>query len=80
MKAMVDCLNGSYVGYSNFHFILSKCRNLFSSLPNSTVSFVRKLVNQVAHILVGASRFHVSHHVHNNIPHYIFYLIMNETH
>ena len=50
-KLAVDLINSSLIGFSEYHFILNKCRARLSLFSNSSVNFVRRQPDQVAHSL-----------------------------
>lgn len=52
---VVQGLNSLSMDASEYGFILSNCRQLFSNLPNFHVSFVKRQANLVAHSLARAA-------------------------
>lgn len=62
-----------------FGCIISSCRSLFSSFfSNSSVEFVRRQINEVAHALAREVALLISPAVYFDIPEYIETLIINE--
>jgi hypothetical protein len=78
-KIVVDSFFSSKSDSTEFGDIIKNCRSLFTDLyTNSSVEFIRRQANEVAHTLGRAATSLPSLHILVDIPHCIEHILINE--
>ncbi|MCH88219.1 cytochrome P450, partial [Trifolium medium] len=78
-KRVVDSFHSSVKDFSEFCVIMDHCKTLFSNYyGNSSVEFVRRQANEVAHNLVKAATLSASFQILVDIPNCIEHILINE--
>jgi ribonuclease HI len=78
-KVVVDNFHSNKIDDTEVGDIISHCRKLFSSCyNNSSVEFIRRQANEVAHRLAKAASYIASPQIMVNIPYCIEYLLIND--
>jgi hypothetical protein len=76
---VVDSLHSNKLDASEFGDIIAHCRKLFSLFySNSSVEFIRRQTNEIAHKLSKAATYVASPQILVNIAHCIEHLLINE--
>jgi len=77
-RFVVNAVNTSQVPLNEVGNIISSCRELLSFQSHFSVKFVRRQTNEVAHSIARASLSYPRPHIFNDVPSYLYHLIMNE--
>jgi ribonuclease HI len=78
-KRVVDSFHSSNQDFTEFGVILNQCKLMFSNFySNSSVEFVRRQANEVAHNLAKAATLSASFQILVDVPNCIEHLLINE--
>ncbi|XP_045794003.1 uncharacterized protein LOC123888879 [Trifolium pratense] len=78
-KIVVDSFHSNKCDATELGDIISHCKQLISNYyNNSSVEFIRRQANEVAHSLAKAATYTVSPRILVDIPHCIEHLLINE--
>ncbi|KAK2362141.1 hypothetical protein QL285_087230 [Trifolium repens] len=78
-KRVVDSFHSSNQDFTEFGVILNQCKLMFSNFySNSSVEFVRRQANEVAHNLAKAATLSTSFQILVDVPNCIEHLLINE--
>ena len=78
-KKVVDSFGANKHDSTEFGAIINNCKIMFNHLyENSSIEFVRRQTNGVAHELVKAATLSVSFHILVTPPHSIEHILINE--
>jgi ribonuclease HI len=77
-RFVVDAVNTTQVPQNEVGDIISSCQELLSFHSHFYVKYVRRQANEVAHSIARASLSHPRPYIFNDVPSYLFPLIMNE--
>jgi hypothetical protein len=78
-KRVVDSFKSQNSDATEFGNVINSCKTLFSNLyENSSVEFVRRQANEVAHNLAKAALLSASSQLLVTIPHCIEHILINE--
>ncbi|XP_073152635.1 uncharacterized protein [Henckelia pumila] len=67
-KVVVEAINGSNIGVSEFSSIVRQCKNLIRSEQDFSIKFIRRQANECVHALAKASRSYASPMVCSEAP------------
>ena len=78
-KRVVDSFHSSKRDFTEFGVIVEHCKSIFSTYyRNSSVEFVRRQTNEVAHKLAKAATLSASFQILVDIPNCIEHILINE--
>jgi hypothetical protein len=78
-KRVVDSFHSLNQDFTEFGVILHQCKLMFSNFySNSSVEFVRRQANEVAHNLAKTATLSASFQILVDVPNYIEHLLINE--
>jgi ribonuclease HI len=77
-RFVVEAVNTTQVPQNEVGDIISSCQELLSFHNHFSVKYVRRQANEVAHSIARASLSYPRPHIFNDVPSYLYPLIMNE--